>query len=522
MHRIIAAAAMAALLAGSPALAQRTLTIGAQTPPSALDPHYHNTQNNNQIARMVFEPLFELDTRAQFQPRLARSMRMVDELTWEVKLNTAARFHDGTPFEAEDVAFTFARVPTVPNSPALFTPQVRSIAAIEVVDPETILLRTREPNPLMRFDMAAPVILSRRIHGPNPQTADFNSGKLMIGTGPYRHVDYRQSERLELARNTEWHGPVEPWDRVVYRFIPQAGSRMAALLSGEVDLIDYVPVQDVPRLEQDRRFALFQIDSITFVYLAPDAMRETSPFVTDRQGRPLPANPLADQRVREALSLAIPRQQIAERLYSGLASPADQFAAPVAEHRLEGLGPLPFDPARARALLAEAGFGQGFRMTIHGPNGFFPSDDNLLQALAQAFTRIGIETQVQALPPANLFTRATNRDFSLFMTYFSSYLTINPLRQVVMTRNPELGHGPFNRQRYSNPAVDQPLAAALTTMEEERRKALTQQAARALLEDKGLIPVINLRNVWAGRRDKVVYDPSPANHTEPRLARPVP
>jgi peptide/nickel transport system substrate-binding protein len=235
MHRIIAAAAMAALLAGSPALAQRTLTIGAQTPPSALDPHYHNTQNNNQIARMVFEPLFELDTRAQFQPRLARSMRMVDELTWEVKLNTAARFHDGTPFEAEDVAFTFARVPTVPNSPALFTPQVRSIAAIEVVDPETLLLRTREPNPLMRFDMAAPVILSRRIHGPNPQTADFNSGKLMIGTGPYRHVDYRQSERLELARNTEWHGPVEPWDRVVYRFIPQAGSRMAALLSGEVD-----------------------------------------------------------------------------------------------------------------------------------------------------------------------------------------------------------------------------------------------------------------------------------------------
>ncbi len=288
-----------------------------------------------------------------------------------------------------------------------------------------------------------------------------------------------------------------------------------------MDLIDYVPVQDVPRLEQDRRFALFQIDSITFVYLAPDAMRETSPFVTDRQGKPLLANPLADRRVREALSLAIPRQQIAERLYGGLASPADQFAAPVAEHRLEGLGPLPFDPARARALLAEAGFGQGFRMTIHGPNGFFPSDDNLLQALAQAFTRIGIETHVQALPPANLFTRATNRDFSLFMTYFSSYLTINPLRQVVMTRNPELGHGPFNRQRYSNPAVDQPLAAALTTMEEERRKALTQQAARALLEDKGLIPVINLRNVWAGRRDKVVYDSSPANHTEPRLARPV-
>lgn len=520
MHRLFAAAILAAHIAAAPAVAQNLLTIGAQTPPSALDPHYHNTQNNNQIARMVFEPLFDLDTKARFQPRLARSMRMLDDLTWEVKLNTAARFHDGTPFEAEDVAFTFARVPTVPNSPALFTSAVRSIAAVEVVDPETILLRTREPNPLMHFDMASPVILSRRIHGPSPQTADFNSGKLMVGTGPYRFVAWRQGERLELSRNDTWYGPPEPWDRVTYRYIPQGGSRMAALLSGEVDLIDYVPLQDVPRLEQDPRFSLFQVDSITFVYLAPDSMRETSPFVTDRQGKPLPANPLADRRVREALSLAIPRQQIADRLYSGMASPADQFAAPIAEHRLEGLGPLPFDQARARALLAEAGFGQGFRMTIHGPNGFFPSDDNLLQAIAQGFTRIGIETQVQTLPPATLFTKATNRDFSMFMTYYSSYTSLIPLRNVVMTRNAELGHGAFNRQRYSNPAMDVPLAAALTTMDEEKRKALTQEAARILLDDKGVIPVINLRNVWAGRRDKVVYEPSPPNMTEPRLARP--
>ncbi len=517
------AALLAASLPGGPAAAQqRTLTIGAQTPPSALDPHFHNTQNNNQIARMVFEPLLELNTRGEHEPRLARSIRPIDDLTWEVKLDTRARFHDGTPFQAEDIAFTFARVPTVPNSPALFTPQVRTITAVEVVDPETVLLRTREPNPLMRFDMGGPVILSRRIHGPeNPTTADFNSGRLMIGTGPYRFASWRHGERVELTRNETWYaGPPEPWERVVYRYIPQAASRTAALLSGEVDLIDYVPVQDLPRLQQDPRFAVFQVESITFVYLFPDSMRETSPFVADRQGRPLERNPLADRRVREAMSLAIPRQQISERLYSGMASPADQFAAPQAEHRLQGLPPLPFDQARARALLAEAGYPQGFRLTVHGPNGFFPSDDNLLQAIAQGFTRIGIETQVQTLPPATLFTRATNRDFSVFMTYFSSYLTINPLRQVVMTRNAELGHGPFNRQRYSNPSVDQPLAQALTTMDEARRQALTHQAARALLDDKGVIPVIVLKNSWAGRRDRVVYEPSPPNMTEPRLARP--
>ncbi|RYI99559.1 MAG: ABC transporter substrate-binding protein, partial [Acetobacteraceae bacterium] len=212
----------------------------------------------------------------------------------------------------------------------------------------------------------------------------------------------------------------------------------------------------------------------------------------------------------------------AERLYHGQARAADQFAAPVAEHRLPNLPPLPHDPARARALLAEAGYPQGFRLTIHGPNGFFPGDDNLLQALAQSFTRVGIETAVETLPPATLFTRATNRDFSLFMTYYSSYLTINPMRQVAMTRNPELGHGPFNRQRYSNPAMDEPLAQAMSTMDPERREILTQQAAQALLDDKGLLPIIFLRNIWAAKRDKLTYEPSPVNHTSAQYARPVP
>ena len=522
MRRTAFAAALAAtLLAGPAAAQQRTLTVGVQTPPSALDPHYHNTTNNNMALRHVFEGLFESDADAKLQPSLAEDLRIIDATTWEVKLRPGVRFHDGTPLEAEDIAYTFARVPTVPNSPALFTSQVRTISAIEIKDPQTLVIRTREANPLLPFDLAGPAILSRKVHGPSPATSDFTSGKLAIGTGPYRLVEYRHNERLELARNENHWAPPQPWDRVVFRYIPQPGSRAAALLAGELDLIDYVPVQDVPRFERDARFALFKVDSLTYVYLFPDSMRDTSPFVADKGGRPLERNPLADRRVREALSLAIPRQAISERLYSGLASPADQFASPAAEHRLPGLPPLPHDPARARALLAEAGYKDGFRLTVHGPNGFFPSDDNLLQALAQAFTRIGVETQVEALPPATLFTRATNRDFSLFMTYFSSAFTINGMRQVVMTRDPQLGHGPFNRQRYSNPAVDEPAKEALETMDAERRGVLVHRAARALLEDMGVLPVIFLKNTWAGRRDRVVYRPDAYNRTSALLARPV-
>ncbi|GGC70216.1 ABC transporter substrate-binding protein [Siccirubricoccus deserti] len=528
--RIPATAAMlsAALAVVTPTAAQqpaRGIIIGAQTPPSSLDPHYHNTTQNNAALGQIFERLFELTPRGTLEPRLAERVRALDDTTWEVTLRAGVRFHDGTPFEADDIAWTYARIPQVANSPALFTAAVRTITAVEVKDPRTVILRTREPNPMLPADLASPVILSRRVHGAAgqaPATSEFNSGALAIGTGPYRLVSFALGDRMELARNEQYWGPAEPWDRVTFRYIPQPGSRVAALLAGEVDLIDYVPSQDMARLERDARFRLFGTDSISTVYLAPDAMRDTTPFATDNQGRPLAKNPLADRRVREALSLAIPRSAIAQRLYQGQATPADQFAAPAAEHRLEGQPPLAFDPARARALLAEAGYPEGFRLTVHGPVNFFPSDDNLLQAVAQSFTRVGVETQIQTLPGPTLFTRATNREFSMFITFFSSWYAINPIRQVVMTRDPVLGFGPFNRTRYSNPAVDRPAAEALVTMDEERRRALTHEAIRAMMEDKAVIPVVVLRYAWAGRRDRVTYEASPGGWTTSLYARPVP
>jgi peptide/nickel transport system substrate-binding protein len=517
----VAALAVSFGLAASPALAQRTLNIATIVPPSALDPHYHNTSNNNQALRQIFDSLVHFDNEGKLHPGLAESWRAIDELNWEIKLRPGVRFHDGTPFEADDVAFSIARAPNVPNSPAAFTPYVRGIAAVEVVDPVTLRIRTKAPNPMMDWDLVFVLMLSRKIHGPEPSTADFNSGRLAIGTGPYRHVSFAPNERHEIARNPEYWGETQPWDRVVTRYIPNGGARVATLLSGEVDLVDGVPYQDMPRLSTDPNIAVFGSDSITSVYMFPDSMREQTPHVTDRSGQPLPRNPLADPRVRQAMSLAINRPAIVERLYQGQGRAADQFASPPALHRVPGLPPLPYDLARGRQLLAEAGYPDGFRMTIHGPNGFFSGDDNLLQAVAQGFTRIGIETQVQTLPPAPLFTRATNREFSLFMSYLSSDTAINYMRQVVMTRDPARGTGPFNRQHYSNPAVNGPAAEALRTMDEPRRAALTIEANRALLEDMGVIPLIYLRYNWAARKDRVRYLPSHRGYTSAMWAVPV-
>ncbi len=515
----LSAAAMLAL-AAFPAAAQRTLTIGASTAPTGMDPHYHSSNMNNAQLRQVFNLLIDLDPQGRFVPGLAESWRAVDDRIWEFRLREGVLFHDGTPFTAEDVAFSYARVPTVPNSPGPFTPAVRLIERVEIVDPRTVRFHTRDPHPFFEHDAAAVFILSRSIHA-NATLADFNAGRAMIGTGAYRHVSYAIGDRQEVVRNPGFWGPAPAWDRVVTRVISNAGSRTAALLSGDVDLIDSVPSQDVARLEREPRIGVFGVEANTTAYLFPDAVRETTPHVTDKQGRPLDRNPLADQRVRTALSMGINRQAIVERLLSGQGAPADQFAAPRLQGRAQGLPPLPFDQAQARALLAEAGYPDGFRITIHGPNGWFAGDADVMQAIAQGWTRIGVETRVEVLPPANLFSRATAREFSVFMTTFTANYGANMLRQVVMTRNPEAGTGPFNRQRWSSPRMDAMVAEAMRTMDSERRDAITGDALRLATEELGVFPIFFLRLTWATQKDRVRYEPDPRWYTNALLASPM-
>jgi len=187
-RRLLLATAIA-LLPAAAAQAQpaRSLTIGMGGVPTSMDPHFHSTNNNNAQLRQIFNPLVDVDTQGRLFNVLAEEMRLVDDLTWEFRLREGARFHDGTPFTAEDVAFTIARVPTIPNSPGPFTVQVRPITRVEVVDARTVRLHTAVPTPFLPRDLAQIMMLSRRIHA-DATNADFNSGRLLVGTGAYRHV----------------------------------------------------------------------------------------------------------------------------------------------------------------------------------------------------------------------------------------------------------------------------------------------------------------------------------------------
>ncbi|MXP64721.1 ABC transporter substrate-binding protein [Roseomonas sp. M0104] len=500
--------------------AQKTLTIAAQSEPTAMDPHFHRANSNNAMLRQVFDPLVDFDNSGKIVPRLAESWRIVDDLTWEFRLREGVRFHDGTPLRPEDVAFSFARLPNVPNSPGSFASAVRTVSEVKIVDGRTLRITTSEPTPFLDAELTSVLILSRQLHQ-NATTADFNSGRAMIGTGAYRHVSYQQGNQLSVERNPAFWGGTVPWDKVQIRFVSNAGSRVAALTAGDVDLIDAVPTQDVARLEADPRMAVFGTESNGTAYLFPDSARERAPFVTDNEGRPLVPNPLRDVRVRRAISMAINRQGIVDRLLAGQGTPAEQFAPPIAIGRIPDQPSIPHDLSRARALLAEAGYPQGFRMSIHGPTGWFPGDTDVLQAVAQGMNRIGIEARVEVLPTSSFFSRATNRDFAMFMTTYASNLAAITLQQVVATRNPAERMGPFNRQHYSNPELDSALEQALRTMDPERRDALTAQAMRAAIDDVAVIPILYLKVNWAGLRDRVRYEPSPSWYTNALFATPV-
>ena len=218
----------------APAARAEPLSLAVSAPPASIDPHYYTLTPSIMLSSHIFSRLVQRDENSRLAPDLAESWKLVDDTTWEFKLRPGVKFHNGADFTAEDVAYTLERVPTV-QSPSSFSVYTRDIADVQVVDPLTIRLKTKEPSPLLPANLANIFIVSRSVAA-NSSTADFNSGKAAIGTGPYKFVSYDPNNRVKLARNDAYYGEKPAWETVDYRIISNDGARVAALLSGDVAL----------------------------------------------------------------------------------------------------------------------------------------------------------------------------------------------------------------------------------------------------------------------------------------------
>jgi peptide/nickel transport system substrate-binding protein len=496
------------------------LSIGLGADVTSIDPHFHNLTPNNNVGNHVFDTLVAKDARGRLTPALAESWRTIDDLTWEFRLRKGVKFHDGSDFTASDVAFSLDRVPMVPNSPSPFTTYSKQITEKIIIDPYTIRFKTAAPYPLMPTDMSTIMIVSSRA-AKGASTEDFNSGKAAVGTGPFRFVRWQKGDRIELARYDAHWGPKSPWDRAVFRIITSDPTRVASLLAGEVRAIENVPTADLAKVAKNSDLSLYRIVSHRVMYVHLDSARDKSPFVTDKAGRPLDRNPLKDVRVRRAMSKAINRQALVERVMEGAARATGQLLPEGMFGYTPALKPEPYDPEGARKLLAEAGYPDGFGLTIHGPNNRYVNDEQVAQAIAQMLTRVGIVTRVDTMPSAVYFTRANKLEFSLMLVGWGSDTAeaSSPLKALLATFNNEKGMGQANRGRYSSLKMDALLDQALATVDDAKREKLLQQATEIAMAEVGIITLYHQENLWATRKG-IVYTPRADERTFAHQFRP--
>ena len=495
-------AALAVLPALAAPAAAQNLSIGIGGAMTSVDPHFYNASPNNSLSMHLFDRLVERDANARPTPGLATEWRAIEPTVWEFKLRPGVKWHDGRDFTADDVAFTIERAPNVPNSPAGFGGFLRAIQRVEVMDPLTVRFHTAAPHPLLPTELASVAIISRHV-GANATTEDYNSGRAAIGTGPYRFVSHAPNDRTELARNETYWGGQEPWQRVSYRFIGNDTARSAAIIAGDVDMIDQVSSTDIARLRRDQRVTISEIQGLRSIYLQHDFSRRENPVhVTDNDGKPLATNPFLDVRVRRALTMAIDRVALAERIMEGSARANGQWL-PEGVYSYNPAVPVPrYDPEGAKRLLTEAGFPNGFRMTLHTPNDRYPNDARTAQAVAQMWTRIGVRTTVEALPWAAFSARAARQEFGTRLTGWgsvtgeASYALVN----IIGTYNREARTGSANQGRYSNPQLDALTARAASTLDDAARERLLQEAVKMAMDDVAIMPMYQLVNVWAVRR----------------------
>ena len=485
------------LLSAVPASAQE-LRIGVAALATSADPQFYNLAANNALAAHVFGRLTQRAADSSLQPDLAVSWTPVSDTAWEFKLRPGVFWHDGTPFTADDVAFSFARAPTVPNSPSSFAGMLRPVTRTEVVDPLTIRLHTAAPAPNLPGDLAIVSIVSP--HGA-ADTAAFDANRGAIGTGPYKLDSLIRGDRAVLVRNDAWWGGRPAWSRVTIRLIANGAARTAALLAGDVDAIDTIPTSDLAGLRADKRVAVWDAQGLRVMYLATDFTRSgPSPDITDKDGKPLPANPLRDLRVRQALSLALDRAGLVGRTMEGAAFPTAQWLIPGLPGYLPD-HPVPAaDLPAARRLLAEAGFPDGFRMVLRAPTDRYPNGPAVAQAVAAMWTRIGVAVTLEMLPGAIYSPRGVKHEFAAGLWSWSNgtaeagYALVN-----VLGTQDGASRGVSNVNGYGNPRLDALTAEALATLDPEKRAALLRDATALAVDDLACITLFHLRNAWATR-----------------------
>jgi peptide/nickel transport system substrate-binding protein len=379
-----------------------------------------------------------------------------------------------------------------------------------------VRIHTNAPAPDLPTDLDGVAILPRST-GVARRDA-FTDGHLAIGTGPFRLAAYATDSQMDLTRNPDWWDHAPDMDRVTLRFIPSNAARAAALLAGDIDVMERVDPADLKALTANPNIIVTSSPSMQSIIIHMNFARpDGGASITDNDGGPLPVNPLRDLRVRQALSAAINREVLTQKLLAGMATASGQFAPGGVFGYAEDVAVPEYSPAMAREKLTEAGFPNGFRVVLSAPSDHLPGGTAVAEAIAQMWTHIGVATRLETMPWTAYSPRIARGEFALavYPCCGSTSDAGSALFTVLGTRDNALRRGNTNDGGYSNPSLDALLGRAMTTFDPVAREDLQRQAARLAASDIGVIPLFHPINVWASRRP-ISYTPrvddrSPAN-----------
>jgi peptide/nickel transport system substrate-binding protein len=482
----ILTAAFTALLillpAGVQAQSQGELRVAIPWTPENLDPTMNLSSFRAMVGVSIFDSLVGRDAENRIVPQLAESWRLVDEVTWQVKLRRGVVFHDGEPFNAEAVRFTFQRV-LDPEQKSPNRANVAEIVRVEVVDDYTVNLVTRQPyaplvNRLLDFAIVPPKYVAEK----------GNQGMALrpVGTGPYRFVELIKDDRMVVeAFDRHWRGAPRI-KRIVYKPIPEPFTRAAALRNNEVDLVTTMPPSLARELERTSGIRVQRVASSWIIYLGLNALKK----------------PLSDVKVRQALNYATDVDAIIKNVLEGNGQKLEGPLTPQMFGYDAAVKGYTLDPARARKLLAEAGYPDGLEITLDAPAGRYQGDKEIAEALGGQWQRAGFKPKVQVAEWGAYFKRYLAKQFpdAYLLGLGGPMQDADELYNLVSSK----GRGLY----YKSERVDTLFDLGRSTMDQAKRRQIYRDLQRAMVEDATWVFLLQQVDIYASR-ERLTWTPRP-------------
>ncbi|MFT4240975.1 MAG: ABC transporter substrate-binding protein [Acidovorax sp.] len=498
-QKLAAAAVLSALAATSFVASAQTIRIANQGDALSMDPHSLNESLQLSVTSNIYEPLVGRNKDLSLAPALATSWKQTSPTVWRFELRKGVQFHDGTPFTADDVVFSFGRMKGDGSDMKATNSDVKQVRKI---DAHTVEIETHAPQPILPDVITTSYIMSKKWCEDNQATMPVDRRKGIEnaasfkanGTGPYRLRERQPNVRSVFVRNGSYWGKIEGnATEVIFTPIANDATRVAALLSGEVDVMEPVPVQDIERVNSSPNTRAVTGPELRTIFLGMDQKRDELLY-SNVKGK----NPFKDVRVRKAFYQAIDIEGIKKTVMRGASNPSALMVGPGINGFQPDVKRLPYDVEAAKKLMAEAGYPNGFEVTMNCPNDRYVNDGRICQTVAANLSRINVKINLAAETKGTYFPKILSRNTSFYMLGWTptTYDAHNALNALMICPDDKSGAGQFNLGAYCNPKLDELTKKILVETDKPKRNAMIKEAFELHTADVGHLPLHQQALAW--------------------------